>query len=115
MKTLLTTIAALVLTSYAFAEPGVKLAWDYDATSIAMIDRFVIYLGLESGNYTEAINVDPPFDSATVGEVITTKARVVRPGAVYFVAVTASAGGVESEYSNEIQFRMPGKPVNLKK
>lgn len=109
-------LVSLLLACFAFAEPGANLKWDYVAADLADIGSFRIYLGLESGNYTEVTEVIPPFDTTTAADLATIRFRLAKPGATYYAAVTAvNTLGLESDYSNEITFKMPGKPTNFRR
>ena len=109
-------LLVLLLAGVAFAEPGANLKWDYQVADLPLISKFLIYLGTESGVYTETVEVIPPWDQVTAAELVTLRFRLVKPGQVFFLAVTAqNVQGLESEYSNEITFRMPGKPEKLRK
>ena len=80
--------------------PGysVTLAWDRSPDS--SVTGYRIYHGAASGNY---------MNSVAVGNVTTSTFPGLASGVTYFFAVTAhDASGLESSFSNEIAYTVPG-------
>ena len=120
MKTFLSLLLVL-LTASAVAQPSiptnavitrvtnsnVSLAWDR-AVSHTNIAAFVLYVGSKSGVYNTNFFVSPSNTTFTVSNL---------SGSVFFFVVTAkSTNGLESDYSNEINFdlRKPEPPAGLR-
>jgi hypothetical protein len=82
--------------------PGhtVTLAWDRSPDS--GVTGYRVYYGPTSRNYTNSI---------VAGNVTTNTISGLASGVTYFFAITANtAGGLESDFSNEIRF-VPGLPT----
>lgn len=89
------------------ALPGtnsVTLAWS--ASSSPEVTGYRTYYGVASGVYS---------DSVEVGNMTTTTITGLSSGVTYFFAVTAvTAGGLESDFSNELSYTVPAViPVEL--
>jgi hypothetical protein len=79
---------------------ALTLVWD--ASPSAEVAGYRVYYGAASGSYT---------NSMVVGNVRTCTVPGLVSGATYFFAITAyTAGGPESDFSNEISF-VPGVPT----
>ena len=75
----------------------VTLAWD--ANTEPDISGYKVYFGIESGNYTDSIDV---------GNITTATIDSLIEGMTYYFAVTAyNEAGLESDYSNEVVFGVP--------
>jgi hypothetical protein len=72
--------------------PLVTLAWEGTGASV---DTYRLHWGRDSGGYTHKLDT---------GTATTATVRDLSPGATYYFAVTAIAGGIESGYSNEVRF-----------
>src|SRR6478609_839317 len=82
----------------SFAAGNVTLAWD--ASLDANVTGYRIYYGVGTGNYT---------NSAAVGNVTTAQLANLRAGVTYYFAATAfDASGLESPFSNETSYSVPG-------
>ena len=80
----------------------VKLAWDLSWEP--NIAGYRVYYGLESGNYTETLDVSYQVKAELTGLLV---------GETYYSAVTAyNTSGLESDYSNEISFTVSAPPEN---
>ena len=79
---------------------SVKLAWDwpYDYSVL-----YRLYQGGQSGNYTNIASVAT--NTVTVGGLL--------PKTTYYFAVKAYSGTEESDYTNEINYRVPNTRVKL--
>lgn len=99
MKTILSILFSMIITCVAFG--NVPLAWEHaDPASLA---GFRVYYGASAGNYTGHVDVSTNLT-----------ADINLPAGEYFVVVVAvSPQGIESEYSNEINFTVPSVPVLL--
>jgi hypothetical protein len=98
------TILSLVLLSSPIqAAPSVTLAWD--SSPDPTVVGYNIYSGVASGTYTNRVDVG----NATTGNI----SNLVE-GTTYFFAVTAyDASGLESDFSNELSFTVPGALTTL--
>jgi len=84
-------------TSPTGASPSVTLAWALSPN--ANVTNYNLYYGGASGVYTNEIAAGLTYIAAVSGLV---------PGATYYFAVTAEdTNGVESAYSNEIDYQAP--------
>jgi dihydroxyacetone kinase DhaKLM complex PTS-EIIA-like component DhaM len=72
----------------------VELSWTAPATP-PEFDKYRIYWGEETGNYTQHQEVDRGTTSVTISNLTNKKSY-------YFAATTVAASGQESEYSNEV-------------
>lgn len=111
MKKLFIVIASLFCGFVLLAAPAgntqnVNLAWDYDFSTNA-VSGFRLYYGPSTGNYT---------NSVTVGTVTNATIPSLSRGGTYYFAATALStnAGIESDYSNEINYTIPKKPSNPK-
>lgn len=84
-----------------FGSPGAAetmLAWEApstntDGAALTDLEGFRVHYGTSPGNYSESVDVGR----------VTSCALGLLPG-VYYIAVTAyNSGGIESEYSNEVE------------
>lgn len=83
--------------------PGVTLKWNPSASS--EVAGYRIYYGAASGDYTNSIGA---------GNVTSNTISGLVPGATYYFAVKAyDASAVESTFSNEIGYTVPGGPASL--
>lgn len=114
MKT--TAISFILLLSLAaFAEsgiwvrptpgqvPSVQLGWDYTSVD-PTISGFYIYQGGLPGNYTNRVWCP---GSSTRSGIVT---NVLSGRTYYFAATAYTIDNLESEFSNELQFRKPASP-----
>jgi len=86
-------LSATFLGSYSVA-----FAWDSSPSS--EVTGYRVYYGAASGNYS---------NSVVVGNVTTNTVPGLASGVTYFFAVTAyNASGLESDFSNEISYTVPG-------
>jgi hypothetical protein len=93
----LITLILLVSLDCALAE-STSLAWD--ASPDSHVAGYNIYYGTTSGDYTNKVTVQN-VTTATISNLVA--------GQTYYFAVTAFvANGMESDFSNEIQFIVPG-------
>lgn len=99
MKTWLTTL--LVLGAALVHAQHVTLAWDASPSSGVM--NYRIYFGTNAGNYAFVTNS---------GLVRTQAVVLPHTGCWYFAATAMDTNGVESEFSNEVQWEAkPAPPV----
>jgi len=92
----------LPLTLYA-GDYSVTLAWDPSPSPEAV--GYNIYYGPSSRTYTNHVDA---------GNATTVTVSNLLNGATYFFAATAyDLAGLESDYSNEVQWTMLSKPRNL--
>lgn len=85
------------------ATASITLAWN--ASSSPDVVGYRIYYGGGSGNYT---------NSMTFGNVTSGTISNLLSGATYYFAIKAfNAAGVESTFSNEIAYTIPGGAANL--
>jgi hypothetical protein len=91
------------LNSPVQAAQSVTLAWDPSPDSTVV--GYSIYSGVASGTYTNKVDVG----NATSGTIFGLVERVT-----YFFAVCAyDANGLESDFSNELSFTVPGGDSTL--
>ena len=77
------------------AAAGITLAWD--ANPEATVVGYRLYRGMESGLYSEFVDV---------GNLIEYRVEDLEMGTTYYFAVTAyDTRGVESDYSDEVSYR----------
>jgi Fibronectin type III domain len=77
----------------------VTLAWD---PSLGNIAGYFLYSGTISGSYSQKISV---------GNTTMAIVSNLNTGQTYFFAVTAyNSAGLESEYSNQVQYTVPAVP-----
>ncbi len=74
---------------------------DGSVLPLAAIDRYKIYYGSSSGNYTASLNVNSVDASGTA--VSDFNLAEFSQGTYYFVMTTLDSGGRESPYSNEVK------------
>ncbi len=80
--------------------PGYSVALAWDGSPSPEVTGYRVYYGGASGNYT---------NSVVVGNVTTNTVPALTSGATYFFAVIAfDANGLESTFSNEIAYTVPG-------
>lgn len=78
--------------------PSVVLAWN--ASIDTNVVSYNVYYGVASRTYTNLVSV---------GNVLTCTIGHLLPGRIYYFAATALSGlGLESDYSNEISYHVPG-------
>lgn len=96
---LLVCLLALGQTSY------VTLEWD--ANTEPSLAGYTAYVGTNSRVYTAHVSVDAPRTTVSVSNLVL--------GTTYFFAVTAFDAFSESEYSDEVMFRVPScsRPTGL--
>jgi regulation of enolase protein 1 (concanavalin A-like superfamily) len=95
-------LLAGVLLGLDLAAAEVNLAWDPSPDSGVIAYR--IYWGTRSRVYTQHLEV---------GRVTTATVTGLSAGSTYFFAATAlAAGGLESDFSNEVQYTVPNPPAN---
>lgn len=88
----------LLITSLAIYAASVTLAWD--PSPDAGVSGYRIYMGPASRVYT---------NSYTVGNVTTAQITGLLTNRTYYFAATAyTPGGVESDFSNEVNYAPPG-------
>ena len=99
MKKIITLLAITAL-AVKVAASSVTLAWDRSPDG--SVTGYKIYYGVGSGAYT---------NSVSVGNV--TNATVTLPGPTgvtfYFAATAYDGSGVESTFSNETSYTVPGQ------
>ena len=85
-----------------FGNGSITLAWDPNLEPD--VAGYVVYFGAASGKYTNRVDV---------GNVTTYTVTGLAEGTDYFFAVTAyNSSRLESDYSNEISYRLPGSGLN---
>ena len=95
-------LLALTLLGLDLAGAEVRLAWDPSPDSGVIAYR--IYWGTRSRAYTQHLEV---------GRVTTATVTGLSAGSTYFFAATAlAAGGLESDFSNEVPYTVPHPPAN---
>ena len=109
MRYLIAVLLALI-TTMALAYPGshgILFSW----TNPAGAQGNDLYCGTASGNYntTAIVHSTTPITSF---DWLTTAANAGTPGTKYFCAVTATAGGIESNFSNEVSATFPVVPAS---
>ena len=89
----------------ALAAPSYSVTLAWDPSPGPGVAGYRIYYGATSGNYT---------NSVTVGNVTTSTIPDLVSGAMYFITTKAyNAAGVESLFSNEIFYIVPGGEATL--
>lgn len=102
-------LALLLLSPLAIAAPSpnvasITLAWNYDFVASPGVTNFIIYSGTSSSNYTSSVSAN--------GTNLTLVINGLNRGSTYYFAATAvNTNGLESDYSNELQVRIPNKPA----
>lgn len=92
--------------SSAPAAPSYSVTLAWDSSPSPGVAGYRIYYGAVSGNYTSSV---------TVGNATTNTISNLVSGATYFITTTAyDAAGVESPFSNEVAYTVPGGMANLK-
>jgi hypothetical protein len=87
------------------ATPSAAVALAWDPSSDTTVVGYNVYYGIASGSYTNII---------TVGAATTTTVSNLANGVTYyFAATTYAADGVESVFSAEASYAVPGLPVNI--
>ena len=106
MKRLITTLifaaACAVNAQLVPADPAanVVLAWDTPASSGVV--GYKIYWGAESRCYTNLV---------TTTNLTATITNLQRGITYYFAATACTASGLESEFSNEVSYTPPARPI----
>lgn len=78
--------------------PGVRVTLQWDPSVGAEVNAYRLYLGTSSGSYV----------SFYLGEVTMATLSGLTPGDTYYFAVTAvTPSGLESEFSNEVNYTVP--------
>ena len=96
-------LPALFRGSLAHGGQSVGLAWD--ASPDPNVVGYKVYVGVESGNYTNVTSIGN-VPSAVISNLV--------EGATYYFAVTAmDAFGQESYFSNEASYTVPALAVTL--
>ena len=85
---------SIILSQQAYPA-SLTLAWD---PADDLSDGFSLYFGLESGNYTEVIDVGPSTQYTISG---------LEPGQTYYFAITAYNSFDESDFSEELMATAP--------
>jgi hypothetical protein len=99
MRRVLTTLI-LLCAAMANAQ-SVTLAWD--ASRSVGVGAYRLHYGLSAGHYAFVTNV---------GLVRTHRVVLPHPGRWFFAATAVSTNGIESAFSNEVQWEAkPGAPV----
>jgi len=96
MKRVLTVL--ILLCALMTQGQSVTLAWD--ASPSPGVSRYRLWYGSSPGNYAFMTNV---------GMVRTQRIVLPHPGRWFFAATAISTNGIESEFSNEVQWE--AKPV----
>lgn len=87
-----------MLTRGPLPTPSVRLAWD--ASTSTNVVSYNIYYGVASGTYTNV---------ASVGNVLAcTIGNLVMRTTYFFAATAVNAAGLESDYSSEVSYHVPG-------
>lgn len=98
MKSSLSVVFSFIALFSSQAEQSVTLAWDQNPETD--IGGYIVYYGVSSRNYTNAVNV---------GNVTTNTVASLVDGVTYFFAVTAyNTNGLESDFSDEVSYARPG-------
>jgi len=110
MTKLLLTLLLIILPISGIWSQEVVVSWD--ANKETDLDGYKIYYGVESGNYTNIVNV---------GNVTTKELSLLYNKTFYFVLTAYDINGNESENSNEVSITMPdldkippNPPINIK-
>jgi hypothetical protein len=99
MKRVLTVLISLC--ALMMHAQSVTLAWD--ASPSAGVGGYRIYYGLQAGSYLFWTNA---------GLVLTQTVVLPHPGRWYFAATAVCTNGIESAFSNEVQWEAkPGAPT----
>lgn len=101
---ILVLFIGLIITSIA-ETTSVTLAWD--ASLDSGVTTYYVYYGFPSGDYTNRVEVK--------NKLYTTITNIIVGGTYYFAA-TASAGGLESDFSNEVSIsptNLPSQVINF--
>lgn len=112
MKTIRNTVSLFalllpMLSQAQFLQPSnnppasIQLAWD--ASSSPDVGSYNVYYGVGSGQYTNKVT--------SVGTNLTVTITLLRGASYYFAATAVSTNGLESDFSNEINYRPANKPV----
>jgi hypothetical protein len=102
MKKLLLAMLAVLLVLPAAWAASVVLAWD--ASPSPDVNRYRVYWGGNSRNYTNWVEVSNQ-TTATVSNLVPT-------GTYYFAATALNIQGLESDFSNEVSYMVPRGKLN---
>jgi hypothetical protein len=102
----------LLFPTFLFAEDKpirLRFAWDYPETERALITGFKLYFSNTSQNYVSTNSVDQ-------GNNLTGKLEGLKSRTQYFFVATAvnALSGLESDYSNEVEYMTPEYRPTLK-
>jgi hypothetical protein len=98
---LLLGILVLINLRAVAAPANVTLAWD--PSNDPTVSGYNLYYGSDSGTYTNVVVAG----TATIATV----SNLMRGATYYFAATTFNAAGLESDYSVEISYAVPGDPA----
>jgi hypothetical protein len=97
-------LGSLLIPLNLSAFQSVTLAWD--ANTETNLAGYRMYYGIASGDYSASIDVPVPATSGKINGLI--------EGLKYYFAVTAyNTDGIESDFSSEVQYLVPGLQVKL--
>ena len=86
------------------APPLVNLAWDASPTTNSGPVAYKVYYGVSSRAYTNVISAETN---------LTLTVRNLERGVTYYFACTAMlTNGLESDFSNEVQYQVPSPPAS---
>jgi hypothetical protein len=95
------TAILMLLSALMVRAQSVTLAWD--ASPSADVGGYRVHFGVTSSNYTFVTNA---------GLVLTQAVLLPHAGRWFFAATAVSTNGIESAFSNEVQWEArPGAPV----
>jgi len=80
--------------------PVVQLAWNPSTAS--GVTNYTVYFGVGSGQYT---------NKTLVGNVTNAAITLPARGVTFYFAATATSGGLESLFSNEVNYTPPNPPA----
>ena len=80
--------------------PVVQLAWNPSTAS--GVTNYTVYFGVGSGQYT---------NKTLVGSITNAAITLPARGVTFYFAATATAGGLESLFSNEVNYTPPNPPA----
>jgi len=97
---LLIALLHIPVPAFGVAPPSSRVALAWDASSSPEVTGYRVYYGTTAGNYT---------NSVVVGNVTTNTLAGLTVNVTYFFAVVAyDANGLESIFSNQIAYTVPG-------
>lgn len=93
-----TPLLVVLLMVLAFSARAVSLEWDISPSPD--VAGYIVYYGRESGHYTDAVDV-----GNTKGATIDIYEKsVLRHSSVFFAVTAYDIWGLESDYSNEVEW-----------